>query len=93
MMLHYNESSKSTHPPEGVDIYVPNFGDTYSVENLDPQDSQDRTGYFKEMNEFLVTKLGYIKNETLFAAPYDFRKAPSKDSRLNFLYEVHSEIS
>ena len=80
MMLHYNESSKTTYSPEGVEIYVPNFGDTYSVENLDPKANESSAFYFSEMNNYLVDKLGYIRNKTLFAAPYDFRKAPSMNS-------------
>ena len=94
MTLHYNEKSKTTHSPEGVDIYVPNFGDTYSVENLDPTSNNSIASYFKEISDFLVNELGYIRNETLFAAPYDFRKAPSRNYFFQYFWlKVHAEIS
>lgn len=34
--LVYNRTSKVTEPPDGVDIRVPGFGQTFSLEFLDP---------------------------------------------------------
>ena len=62
-----------------VNVYAPNFGNVSSVENLDPT-GYIPSEYFKKMIDFLVNKLGYDINENLFAAAYDFRKAPGKNS-------------
>lgn len=74
--LTYNNVTRKTSNAEGVEIRVPGFGGTETVEWLDP--SHASTGaYFKDIGNTLVT-LGHTRNVTIKGAPYDFRKAPSK---------------
>lgn len=76
MKLIYDNVSRTTHNNEGVDIQVPGFGDTNSVEYVDPS-HLPISGYFNVLAEKLV-EVGYKRNVSLRGAPYDFRKAPSK---------------
>ena len=50
---------------------IPNFGNTSSVEHLDPS-MQYFTGYFANIADHLV-KAGYTRGVNLHGAPYDFR--------------------
>ena len=60
---------------EGVTYRVPGFGDTNTVEHLDPT----KLGvYMAPFIKHLVTKCGYERGKDLRAAPYDFRRDPSK---------------
>jgi lysophospholipase III len=75
--LTYNNDTRQTSNQDGVETRVPGWGDSNVVEWLDP--SLASTGsYFKDIGNALVT-LGYKRGESLRGAPYDFRKAPSKD--------------
>lgn len=76
MKLIYNNHTRQTSNPEGVDIRVPGFGNSTSVEWLDPSEASPGA-YFKDIGNTL-TGLGYVRNKSLRGAPYDFRKAPSK---------------
>uniref|UniRef100_A0A8C7IPI3 Lecithin-cholesterol acyltransferase n=1 Tax=Oncorhynchus kisutch TaxID=8019 RepID=A0A8C7IPI3_ONCKI len=58
----------------GVTVRVPGFGQTYSVEFLD---TNKLAGYFHTMVTHLVN-IGYVRNETIRAAPYDWRIAPNE---------------
>lgn len=74
--LLYDNTTRTTRNTDGVDIRVPGWGGTETVEWLDP--SHAATGsYFTDIANTLVG-LGYQRNVTLKGAPYDFRKAPSK---------------
>lgn len=74
--LIYDNITRTTRNPDGVDIRVPGWGGTETVEWLDP--SHASTGaYFKDIANTLVG-LGHQRNITIKGAPYDFRKAPSK---------------
>lgn len=74
--LIYDNKTRTTRNPDGVDIRVPGWGGTETVEWLDP--SHAATGsYFTDIASTLVT-LGHVRNVTIKGAPYDFRKAPSK---------------
>ncbi|KAJ1453661.1 Lecithin:cholesterol acyltransferase-domain-containing protein [Pelagophyceae sp. CCMP2097] len=61
----------------GVATRVPGFGDTSSLESLDPR-LPAQTKAFAAMVAELV-KAGYEKNKTLRGAPYDFRYGPDAD--------------
>lgn len=74
--LQYDNVSRTTSNTDGVTIRVPGWGNTETVEWLDP--SHASTGsYFKEVANSLVQN-GYVRNQSIRGAPYDFRKAPSK---------------
>ncbi|KAK4878912.1 hypothetical protein RN001_007058 [Aquatica leii] len=75
--LTYDNVTRKTSNAEGVDIRVPGFGDTETVEWLDP--SHASSGYyFKDIGNTLVT-LGHVRNKSIKGAPYDFRKAPNEN--------------
>lgn len=76
MKLVYDNRTRTTRNPDGVNLRIPGFGGTESVEWLDP--SHASTGsYFHPITDMLVS-LGHKRNITVKGAPYDFRKAPSK---------------
>lgn len=76
MRLIYNETTRTTNNPEGVDIRVVGFGTTESIEFMDPVKLYG-TSYFESLVERLVS-LGYERNKNIMGAPYDFRKAPNE---------------
>lgn len=59
----------------GVDIRIPGFGSTESIEWLDK--SKTSIGrYFTDIVKALVS-LGYRRGKDIVGAPFDWRKAPS----------------
>ncbi|XP_062965189.1 phosphatidylcholine-sterol acyltransferase isoform X1 [Cynocephalus volans] len=98
----YNRSSGRVSNAPGVQIRVPGFGKTYSVEYLDshklagvcpggkgrgsrlwwdvaraPNAATSPTGYMHTLVQNLVNN-GYVRDETVRAAPYDWRLEPSQ---------------
>ncbi|XP_043670003.1 phospholipase A2 group XV-like isoform X2 [Vespula pensylvanica] len=78
MKLIYDNVTRTTRNQDGVDIRIPNWGDPFIVEYLDPSKASPGA-YFKDIGNMLVDELGYIRNISLRGAPYDFRKGPSDD--------------
>ncbi|XP_007938473.1 phosphatidylcholine-sterol acyltransferase [Orycteropus afer afer] len=70
----YNRSSGQVSNAPGVQIRVPGFGKTYSVEYLD---NNKLAGYMHTLVQNLVNN-GYVRDETVRAAPYDWRLEPSQ---------------
>ncbi|XP_049642375.1 phospholipase A2 group XV [Suncus etruscus] len=75
--LIYNRTSRATQFPEGVDVQVPGFGQTYSLEFLDPS-KRSVGAYFHTMVESLVS-WGYTSGKDVRGAPYDWRRAPNEN--------------
>ncbi|XP_035766497.1 phosphatidylcholine-sterol acyltransferase isoform X2 [Neolamprologus brichardi] len=74
--LAYNTTTRQSSNSPGVQVRVPGFGQTYSIEYLD---YNRLAGYFYTMVEHLVN-VGYIRNETVRGAPYDWRVAPNENA-------------
>lgn len=80
MKLIYDNNTRTTRNPDGVDIRIPGWGNPFVVEYLDPSTIFSRASpgsYFNKIGDMLVKDLGYIRNVSLRGAPYDFRKGPS----------------
>ena len=76
MKLVYDNETRTTSNSKGVEIRIPGFGNSASVEWIDPSQAS-QGAYFKDIANTLVA-LGYQRNVSLRGAPYDFRRAPSK---------------
>ncbi|CAG9768922.1 unnamed protein product [Ceutorhynchus assimilis] len=75
--LTYDNATRTTRNQPGVDVRIPGFGGTESVEWIDP--SHASTGsYFNNIADILVS-LGYTRNVSIKGAPYDFRKGPNEN--------------
>ncbi|XP_042294468.1 phosphatidylcholine-sterol acyltransferase [Sceloporus undulatus] len=70
----YNRTTRRTSNAPGVHIRVPGFGKTYSVEYLD---KSKLAGYLHTLVQHLVNN-GYVRDQTVRAAPYDWRIGPNE---------------
>ncbi|GFQ78904.1 phospholipase A2 group XV [Trichonephila clavata] len=76
MRLVYDNETRTTSNAPGVSIRVPGFGNTTSVDWLDPSQISP-SAYFTNIIEMLVTQ-GYRRGVDVRGAPYDFRKGPNE---------------
>nr|XP_033797175.1 phosphatidylcholine-sterol acyltransferase-like isoform X3 [Geotrypetes seraphini] len=67
----FNRTTRKTSNAPGVDIRIPGFGKTSSVEFID---KGQLAGYLHTLVQHLVNN-GYVRDETVRAAPYDWRIA------------------
>lgn len=74
--LEYNPETGWTKQPKGIQVRVPEFGSVESVRYLDVKQPK-LTGYFSSIID-QYEQLGYIADQNLLAAPYDFRLAPQE---------------
>ena len=71
--LVYDITTDGYNNTPGVEIRVPGFGETKTVEYLSSEDNaMPSTAYMKEIVNFFVER-GYVRNKTIRAAPYDWR--------------------
>ncbi|GIX81725.1 phospholipase A2 group XV [Caerostris extrusa] len=76
MRLVYDNTTRTTSNAPGVSIRVPGFGNTSSVDWLDPSQISP-SAYFINIIQMLVTE-GYRRGIDVRGAPYDFRKGPNE---------------
>lgn len=80
IQIHYDAETGKSHNTPGVETRVPGWGQTDSVEYLDPSWSawilKDVGNYFGTFVTAMVDSLGYERGKSIRAAPYDFRFAP-----------------
>lgn len=75
MMLIYDNVTRTTRNQDGVETRVTGFGNSTSVEWIDPSHASPGA-YFKDIANSLVP-IGFQRDLNLRGAPYDFRKGPS----------------
>lgn len=76
MRLVYDNVTRITTNAPGVEIRVPGFGNTTTVEWLDPSQVSP-SAYFTSLVQNL-TAIGLQRGISVRGAPYDFRKAPNE---------------
>jgi len=80
IQLHFDPISRKNQNAPGVQTRVPGWGETSSVEYLDPSWSawvlKDVGNYFHTMVSKMVDSWGFVRGQSVRAAPYDFRFAP-----------------
>ncbi|XP_052822895.1 phospholipase A2 group XV [Octopus bimaculoides] len=76
MRLIYDPKTRKTFDSPGVNVKVPGFGKTETIEFLDPW-REKFTSYYYFIVERLV-KLGLSRNISIRGAPYDFRRSPNE---------------
>jgi len=76
MRLTYNNVTRKTSNNQGVEIRVPDFGNSTTVEWIDP--SKASAGNYFASIASSIMKFGYERNVSLRGAPYDFRRAPNE---------------
>lgn len=82
MRLTYDNVTRRTNNTPGVEIKLPEWGRTEDLEWVDSTplvDHWDYGAYYNYIASALVNR-GYSRGRTLFGAPFDFRKGPSKHS-------------
>ncbi|XP_070506922.1 lysosomal phospholipase A and acyltransferase-like isoform X2 [Chironomus tepperi] len=74
--LHYDNVTRTTSNSPGVEHRIPGWGDSETVEWIDPSHAK-QGAYFKTIGNMLVAN-GYVRNVSMRGAPFDFRKGPSE---------------
>ena len=90
--LHYDSVHKKSYTTPGVHIRPKSFGSVYEVEeNILKFKSKDKE-YMKYLIESLVG-IGYLKNQNLLAATYDWRLAPYDNSEFGVYFSKLIELT
>ncbi|XP_050425580.1 phospholipase A2 group XV-like [Adelges cooleyi] len=78
MRLIYDNNTRTTYSPPGVDIRVAGWGNATAVEYIDPS-LTSFGAYFKTIGNALVS-VGLERDVSIRGAPYDFRRAPNENA-------------
>ena len=85
MMLKYDATNGVFSNASHVEIRVPGFGNTSTIEYLDPDLIIGK--YFRDLLTPL-TKVGYVRGVNIHGAPYDWRLAPDSLNRLGYFRQL-----
>ncbi|XP_072013227.1 lysosomal phospholipase A and acyltransferase-like [Amphiura filiformis] len=77
IIMQYDNKTRTIHDAPGVNVYLKDFGNTSTVEWLDPS-QVTLAKYFVGLVNALV-KVGYERGVSVRGAPFDFRRAPHDD--------------
>lgn len=86
----YDPATNSYVNNSGVQVRVPGFGDTNTVEYLDDVPWLELVRYFHSFVDHFV-KLGYERGKTIRAAPYDWRLSPGMPASFPFPIGMRDE--
>ena len=74
--LQFNPTTNKFSSIDGVNITAPRFGNTTTIEFLDPDlHSLEPAATFYSMVQYFVDKYNYTRGGTVRGAPYDWRYA------------------
>ena len=74
--LQFNATTNKFSSIDGVNITAPRFGNTTTIEFLDPDlHSLEPAATFYSMVQYFVDKYNYTRGGTVRGAPYDWRYA------------------
>ncbi|XP_011628030.1 lecithin-cholesterol acyltransferase-like 1 isoform X2 [Amborella trichopoda] len=90
MTLYYDPKAKDYHNAPGVETRVPHFGSVLSLRYLDPN-LKHITAYMEPLISS-IEDIGYIDEENLFGAPYDFRYGLNSSVGSKFLKDLKTLI-
>ena len=76
MKLKYDNMTRTTMDNDGVETRIPGFGNTTTVEWLDPS-QRGFSMYFANIVSHLLPQ-GYERGVNIRGAPYDFRRAANE---------------
>lgn len=85
--LRYDENTKEYYNASGVEVRVPGFGGTDTIEYLDKSYT---ASYFNTFVKYFE-RMGYKKGLDLNGAPYDWRFAPGM-VKFSYYYTFHAFI-
>uniref|UniRef100_A0A1B0D3I7 Uncharacterized protein n=1 Tax=Phlebotomus papatasi TaxID=29031 RepID=A0A1B0D3I7_PHLPP len=77
--LYYDNVTRTTRNSPGVVTRIPGWGDSETVEWLDPSHAS-AGAYFKDIGNAFAS-VGYVRNVSIRGAPFDFRKAPNENTQ------------
>ncbi|CAI4228206.1 unnamed protein product [Auanema sp. JU1783] len=76
MQLVFNTTSSLSMDMPGVDVRVPGFGQTETIEWLDKSKASSGLYFFNMVD--MMTSWGYRRGKNVAGAPYDWRRSPNE---------------
>jgi len=90
--LHYDPKTKKSYPTPGVTVRPKDFGSVYEIE----KNVLSWVGHEKDYAKYIVEALvglGYIKNQNLLAATYDWRFSPQDNPNFHEYFSKLIEVT
>lgn len=79
LSMEFNPYTGESRNKEGVELRIPKFGSLYSVDRVVPKGiGKSVSDVYHKIIKYLK-KVGFVEGETLFGAPYDWRRFPHSE--------------